>query len=231
MAFQFPGIEANQPTEPSRKQQDAQAHAWAKHYLTNPTAYATTMLSCATRIMSLDELADLEPKTIRLELRDHYRVAILPDNFDRLMALVVAISTDLFYQSLPAFIEVCNILGGTPPDADVFDPADVYEMAWGITEVKMVDKDADVDFSIDIRKYIGQMLYEEGFISPPALLAVADMPPLPSPAELGFDAELTTSVIQADQERHADVESVVKENLTNMLRQVQQITGPIDDQS
>ena len=146
-----------------------------KDLWTNPATFATTLL-----LMFVDEYGTApvngedpwDPETILEEINEDIGSEMPQGNLSKLMALQLHIRTDRFYTRLPDFIRICNVLSGaTTPDPD--DPADVDEMLWGMTEAMLVEPpDTAEPFSLEIRRYIGEKLKDEGFLEPPDLLRI-----------------------------------------------------------
>lgn len=114
-----------------------------------------------------------DPMTIHSEVQDDFNVKLSSPIFDRLMAGIAIVTTDSFYQSLPDFVHLCNILGGDDYDPTVFDPADAAECAWGVTEALLLsppDDEEENPFHDEIVGYIGQVIKTEGMIKPPDIL-------------------------------------------------------------
>lgn len=107
------------------------------------------------------------PATFRAELEQHFGAKVPPGNIDKLMAAVTIVTTDLFFTNVRSFIPLANVLAGDEFDPRVWEPADVVECAWGITEALLLDppdNDNPEPFSDEIRYYIGAVLKEEGFV-------------------------------------------------------------------
>jgi hypothetical protein len=198
--------------------------------LLNDEAYGASLYVAATQALTPEELASFDPSTIRMELQDTFKCGFIPyENFDRLMAMVTVLSTDLFYQDLGAFIEICNILSGNPPLANVFDPADTYEIAWSLAETDLLDtRDNEIEFSEEIRAYMGMMLQYDGFFSPPNIMKMAIMPTMTQPAEITDDAELLPAIIGNNDMLHQSVREMLLHNTQKLVRQITPITGPLD---
>lgn len=194
-------------------------------------AWGAALYIGALQVMTADELATFEPATIRLELQYEAGIRLIDiDIFGRLMAAITVVSTDLFYQDLPAFIEICNVLTGSPPLANVFDPADSWEMSWAVAEMDLIDpRDEDIEFSEEIRAYMGMMLQQDGFFSPPGILHMVIMPKMSTPQEITTDADLLPALISGDTDRHDDVQEMLVENTKQLLSQIVPITGPIGE--
>src|SRR5687768_5208130 len=81
--------------------------------LTNQETFATPLV-----VAMLDEYGTefltWSPRTIRMETEADFGIDWPQLNFDRLMAGVALLTTDAFYSSLPDFIDLCNILSGSP---------------------------------------------------------------------------------------------------------------------
>ena len=194
-------------------------------------AYGAALFVGALQVMDIEELQSFDAKTIRLELQDRLNCKTLPEsNLAQLMAIVAATTTDLFYTSLPAFIDLCNILAGNPAPPGLFDPADPFEMSWAVAEVDLVDpRDSrEIEFSEEIRAYMGMMLAETGFFSPPAILGMAIMPNIPSPSEITSDAELLPADVASNTERHDEILAMLIENTRQLVSQIEPVIGKIE---
>jgi hypothetical protein len=205
---------------------------------TDPQSYATTLVALGLHDFGT-EIFDLEPETIEEELRHRYGVTIPPVNRDKLFALLVALSTDQFYQSVTAFMHISNALNNSRIDFDTFDPVTPEEMAWATTEVTLNDppeKDEELAsrYTADVRRFIGGILDASGFIMPPKYLrAIADMQVVKDTILPDDPALLQTQTInQSDRSR--ENEAYVKENLTKLVEQLQVIKpviAPNDNES
>jgi len=171
------------PTTLSPTQQQALRQVWA-----DPESFATTLLVLALDTYGL-ELLEWSPLTIRQEIQEDFHVNIAPANFDRLMQAVLHISQPQnFFTSLPDFNEACNVFGGDMASPGLVNPADVTDIAWGITEATLLwPSDAeDKPLSEEIVGYIAATLEEEGILVPPDILKIS-----------GVSAELVNKVKMA----------------------------------
>lgn len=139
----------------------------------NPNTFATTLLLLFVDQYGMEPLNGedpWDPEAIQLELQDDLGSPVPDVNLSKLLALQLHIQTDRFYTRLADFIRICNVLSGaTTPDPD--DPADVDEIVWALTEALLVEPpDTEEPFSMEIRRYIGEKLKDEGFLEPPDLL-------------------------------------------------------------
>jgi len=122
------------------------------------------------------EIFDMDPEAFRQELQEAFGVQDIPVlNTDKVWALWNALTTDLVHTDVPTFINAANVLNGTMLSYDIFDPADVYECAWTITELTLLDGDTPNRLSPEVRRYIGEICKEQGLYRPPVVLSnVAD---------------------------------------------------------
>jgi hypothetical protein len=195
----------------------------AEKLFKNQDAYGSALLMAARTVLTYEELVSFDVETVRLELETEFSIKKMDEDiFGRLMAMLAAIDTDLFYNSLPAFIDICNILSGQAAAADIFDPADPFEIAWAVTEVGLMDPpDEDMPFSLEIREYMGFSLHEHGFFSPPTAMSMAIMPDSHlAPAQVTDDPELLPTIVQTDIERAAEVDAMLRENIAELAQQL-----------
>ena len=67
------------------------------------------------------------PQTINEYVEDHWGVKLPKQNFDKLMAGIAIVTTDLFFRDVDRFIKLCNVLAGSDFDHETFDPADAVD--------------------------------------------------------------------------------------------------------
>lgn len=197
--------------------------AAASRLFRNEDAYGSALLLAARTVLSYEELTSFDAETIRLELQTEFSIPLIDNEIiGRLMAMLAAVHTDLFYQSLPSFIEICNVLSGQAASPGLFDPADPYEISWAVTEVGLIDPpDDDTQFSEEIRAYMGFMLHEHGFFSPPNAMAMAIMPDASMvPSQVTDDPELLPTIVQNDIERAAEIDMMLRENVAELAEQM-----------
>lgn len=193
--------------------------------LTNPDVHGTTLLA-----WFLDQFGgkamEWHPLAIRAEV-NHALGAVLPDlNFDRLMAAIAVMTTDLFFQDARRFTMLANILCGGPLIQDVFEPPDAVECAWAVTESLLLsppeEHEADNYFSPEVRAFIGGVLREEGFVSPPDVLRIASDADFKDRVTYEFsdDPAMFQAVFQGQQSKAAEVDTAVKDGLRSLLAQL-----------
>lgn len=193
--------------------------------LMDPDTFATTLLVWAIDCFGM-ECLEWHPGTIKMELEQRYNCQIPKVNLDKLMAAVMILTTDLFFKDEARFIELANILSGDDFQPDEFDPADSVECAWAVTEALLLcppDDDDPEPFSDNVRRYIGFVLKEEGYITPPDVLKIAIGGDFSEQVRYTFsdDPEMFSAVYQGNTDKTAEVEAIIKDSLRELVMQLQ----------
>jgi len=177
-------------------------------------------------IMVLDsygqEVFDMDPQAFRQEIEEGFGLSDIPAiSTDKVWALWSSLTTDLVHMDVSTFMNTANLLSGTPMSYDVFDIADVYECAWAITELTMLDSSTPERLGPDVRRYIGEVCKEQGLYRPPPVLAkVADMGPGDFAANVESHAdtqEAMQMMIQNQLTFQADVKAYVDRRTAKMM--------------
>lgn len=196
--------------------------------LTGSTTFATTML-----VLFVDHYGTegftWSPETIVLELTDDFDVKLPAPNLHRLLTAIEIIQSDEFFQSLPDFVQHCNVLSGDIYDPNQWDPADARECAWGITEALLLsppDEDEDEPFSEEITAYIGEVLEDEGIITPPDVLKIATRHRDPAPVvanEFSDDPAMFNAVYDFESSKTEDINRTVRDSLRMLGLQLEEL--------
>lgn len=201
---------------------------------TSPGSFATSLVLLFIDYFGV-EAFDWEPETIRMEIRDTSGVDISDENMDKLLAMLSAITTNLFYVSMETFHHVCNALSGSVADFGTWDPLDLEEAAWGLTEVGLCDppeanKPWQDRFSHEVRRYLGVLLTEEGVIHAPELLNLAERDSGPeASAESTFadDPAMLRAFYEDSRRKEKDIAEYLVTRLKSLLAQLE--TLPLSD--
>lgn len=199
-----------------------------KEVLEDPKAFATTLVTVLIDQYGTEAL-EWSPTTFQLEFLDDYRAEIPQGNLDKLLAAVNILTTDDFFQRLPRFVQLCNVLTGSILRPRVFDPADASECAWGMTEAVLLyppDEDENEDlFADEIRYYLGEVLVDEGIRTPPDLLRLAIYPT--SSGKATFPGALDPSgfamEFKVQQDRGEEIKDMVRSKLASLMQQLQSL--------
>jgi hypothetical protein len=205
--------------------QESRAKDRVKAFWSGDEAFASTLL-----VMFVDKYGteglQWAPETIRMQVNSDFGVRASDVAIDRLLAAITIITSDGFFKNLPRFIQLCNILSGDNFDPEVFDPADSVECAWGITEALLLyPPDEDEPFVDEIRHYIGKVLDDEGYITPPDILRLAIGSNRADRVRTDFadDPEMFQAMYENQNAKAAEVTSIIRDNLTELMEQLKSL--------
>ena len=144
-------------------------------------AFATTLVSALVMMYGIEALT-WDPLTIQLELKDDLELEMPRKVYDKMMALVIALTTDSVYKDVAFFDETVNALTGKGVGVDRSIPS-VDEVAWAVTELSMNDpepvgRDPEKRYGSDIARYVRVVLDDEGMTRAPKVLAFAKSKPV-----------------------------------------------------
>lgn len=162
-----------------------------------------------------------DPDTIARTVRNECRDPVPDLVVDRLLAGTTLALTDRFYSNLSDFIDLTNVMAGSLIDPDLFDPAEIDEAAWAVTEALLFEppEDPDHPFADEIVRYLEQRLRYEGFVTVPIALR---LPGLRTDHLQGVAADDPEILRQAD-DRRREVDRVVRDHLRILFRQLQNL--------
>lgn len=196
-----------------------------RQILTGEDTFATTMLVWTIEQFGLESL-QWHPLTLRMELEETNNLRLPKANFDKLMAAITIVTTDYFFKDVSRFVQLANILSGDDFQPDEFDPADSAECAWAVTEALLLsppDEEDPEPFSDDVRRYLGIVLKEEGYVTPPDVLRLAIGADFTEQVRYDFtdDPEMFQAIHEVQQDKTKDVENLIRANLSGLLGQLQ----------
>jgi hypothetical protein len=169
-----------------------------------------------------------DPETLKLTLERDFSLQLPKETLDKLLAAITLITTNFFWKDVTRFVELCNIFSGDDFQPDEFDPADAFELLWGLTESTIIyppagddeDDAEDTEFSPEIRGYIGQVLQQEGITDPPDLLRLGQVTGgYSSTDEFMDDPELYQAILEAQAGKSDELRQMVRENLRQLAFQ------------
>jgi len=160
-----------------------------------------------------------------MELHDDFQIEIPQSAIDKIMSAIVILTSDDFYQRLPVFNHICNVLSGDTFDPASFEPASVDEIAWAITEAVLLWPPDETDvFTDEIRGFIAKMLELEGISRPPDILRFVVPRDAPDPiSHLSNDPEMYEAFSQRQTDNKSSVEELLRENVQALLVQLKSL--------
>lgn len=181
----------------------------------SPETSATVLLAIAIDLYG-SEVLDWEPETLKEALRSSLDIEVTQREVDRFLALKTALMTNMAYTDVITFHHTINALNGSQAVFNTWDPIDLDELTWGLTELMLNDRPVnDQDwvsrFSSDVKRYIGLIIEQTGSYIPDAMPAV-----IKSLAEYAID----NSTTDMDPTLYA----VAYENSTAEVRDAEQYT-------
>jgi hypothetical protein len=196
-----------------------------KRHFNNPDAFVSILL-----ILFVDQFDDdaitWSPETIRRELEE--RIGDVPDDaFNKLMAGITLVTTDLFTTSLPHFITLTNITADDDLRTEEAAIADPYECAAAIAEYGLLTGtevyQEPESFSPEIRHYIGASLTEFGFGKTPSSLAMGVRPPA-DPSLFQDDPDFYAAVNELQSSQADSVDKTVEDRMSEILAQLRTLS-------
>ena len=107
-----------------------------------------------------DMLYDMDTLELFAEMEDDFRVEMSDKVQQKLQAIILATSTDAFFEDPEAFRAIANTLIDGDPGFLVFDNLSVPEILWALYEVRL--NHPGTEFSPAIRKLIDSEVEDEG---------------------------------------------------------------------
>lgn len=149
--------------------------------LENEDTFATTLVTICVDAFGT-EFFEYDPETTWLGLAELYGAELPRTNKDKIQAMTLVYTTDLPLISVEAFNFVCNVLSGSEANFKKWDPLAPEEAIWGIYEMLLhigIDREKDEEppqFSHEVRRYLGIILFNDGIFDPPDIMRIAEMP-------------------------------------------------------
>jgi len=199
--------------------------AAVKMLLEDPNTYAASLALIAFDEYEQDWLS-WHPTTLSMELEEDFHAKIPRTTLDKLLAVNVILTTDTFYNSLPSFVEICNVMADNDYDPETFDPATLEEMAWALTEIFLLDPPDDMQniFNEEIKAYIRRAVADDGLLTPPDILRIASTGDEADPsADFADDPEMYTAIWDLQKSKTADVENMIKKNVKALTLQLENL--------
>lgn len=178
------------------------------------------------------ECLQWEPETLEITLREKYGDIDI-DSLQRVLAAISVLTSNMFTQDVSALCLVCTALDFERTASDMFVPAGLDEIMWGLTEARvLLGGIDDKEFSDEVRLYVAKLLDEEGLKRPPSILKFA----LKSDEtlDLGVLADLPelSEMFEEDQEMtKSELDSSAMSKLARMMEQIDSLNLQTSDLS
>jgi hypothetical protein len=204
----------------------------AKYFSGDIPTFATVLLSCLLKTYGLDVLK-WDGLTIQLQVKDDFGVEMPRLVYDKLMALISAITTTHIYEDVPLFDETVSALCGRGFGEEEDIPA-VEDVAWTIAELQLNDPEPvgrhkDVPYGHDIRKYVEVVLADEGFSIAPRILGFAKTSNVK--AEGTGDTEMFAAAWGEKQAKADEIDKWVEDKVVILVQQLQTLGISLQDSS
>jgi hypothetical protein len=207
-------------------------HKALKAAFSNPKSFGATLLAAYVSAYGVEGL-EWDVEAIRLNIQSDFGVELSDELLARLSMAIAIATSNIFFVSLPDFIDICNVLSGDILDPTVFDPADAEEIAWAITEALIIDPPDDDNtdpFVPEIIGYIQEVLKAEGILNPPDILrlGISDKFAFDNVAnEWSTDPVMFEAITKFEQDRTEDINETLRERLFELVAQLEalQIAG------
>ena len=153
-----------------------QREAEFKKVLEDKGSFATVLLAVLIDEYSTD-FFDWDPKALYMQIEEDMHAKVPDLNRDKIGALMLAMTTNQFFQNSDIFANVCRALSHSEADFSTFSPLTPEEMSWGVMEV-IVNNPPDPErgnseFSSEVSSFVGMLLTQQGVLQAPKNLMFA----------------------------------------------------------
>ena len=146
-----------------------------QEWLRDPSLFATSAIAILMDAWGT-EFMEWDPVAVDLELKNEFGVEPTPELMDRIHAASTLFTSNLFFLSLEQFSAVCNAFNFGVVSSELFLPADLDDVLWGVTEAYiLLGEDAEeTESSHNIGRYVGTLLSQVGITKTPSVLKFAE---------------------------------------------------------
>jgi hypothetical protein len=174
------------------------------------------------------EFVEWDPATVYMEIKREYGFDPTEELQDRVHAASSLLASNLFHLSLETFSTVCDALTIGVASSEIFMPADIDSVLWGVTEAKLLEGDmfTETEFSHNIARYVGALLSEEGITRPPSVLGFAEYPEaaeMRSQEAFMDDPEMFNAYWDNQTNQQEQLELQNKRQVLELMRQLQEL--------
>jgi len=127
--------------------------------LSDDATYGTTAHVIALGTFG-DDIYDMDPLELFMNLEDEYKVEMSEDVAEKLQAILLATTTAAFFEDPVAFRAIANTLLEGDPGFDGFDNVTIPEVLWSIYEVELNHE--GTEFAPAVAALINKEIDDEG---------------------------------------------------------------------
>ena len=197
-----------------------------RHGFADENSYAATLLSCFVKAYGVEGL-EWDAGTIAEQIEKDFDIELPRANFNKLMAGIAVVTTDIFWRDTPRFIELCNALWDGRADETVFDPAEPHEIAWAVAEATLIwPRDEGEKVGYGPAAYTRQALADDGINVPPDVLRLM-FETAPDDFDLTDDPEVEMVARDLQNARSTEIDQIVRDRLRELAQQLQSL--PLGD--
>lgn len=206
--------------------------AGRRYFSGESEAFATTLLGILMHAYGIDVLG-WDGVTVQMEVKDDFGVEMPRPVYDKLMALITAMSTDSVYKDVALFDETISALNGEGVGVERGIPA-VDDVAWTVAELRIndpepVSRDAKQPWGKNIQKYVRVVLDDEGMNRAPKILDFAAERGVPKE---GTDDAQRYAAAWGSQELRADeIDEWVDAQIVALIEQLMGAGIPVKSSS
>lgn len=147
-----------------------------KLFLVNPTTSAITLMTILLDKYS-SEFLEWDPITINEQINNDFNIKLSDINSNKIQAVITLLTTDSYHYSLEAFNNINIALSGEPLNTSAFFlPADMEDILVGTLEAQMIEGDYNLNYSDNIKRFVGYMLQLHSINKKPMTLEWATVP-------------------------------------------------------
>lgn len=197
-----------------------------REWLEDPSLFATSAMAILMDAWGT-EFIEWDPVTVGLELTADFGIEPSSDLQDKIQAACSLFTSNLFFVSIETFNLTCDALNFGSATSQLFVPADLDDVLWGVTEARVLlgDDFNEDEFGHDVKRYVGLLLSQAGIKRPPSTLSFAEYDAAERIREDdSFDDELLHRVFwDAQEEDKATLEADNNRQIMLLMRQLSQL--------
>ena len=199
-----------------------------KEVLQNPDSFTTTIIVALFSHYG-PEFMEWDPETVGLRLEKEFDINIDQMTKDKVQAGATVMTTSMFYKSFNVFSVVCNVMSLTGYSTEMLIPPESDEVAWGCTEVKLLDKDYSPEkFIPEIKHYTGIVLDQEGVYSPPGILSFAEYPDKNPLTIFDRDDRFSQMFSKIQSEKKEEFNAAILNRMDQLMEQLENLDADMD---